>query len=122
MRGSEEDKKVHYGWSEFEEDCIELASEIINSGRNFINVMGIRRGGIALAVRLADILRLPITNEPNLHTLVVDDIVDSGETRDHFAFFTFASLHVKPWAKTMPDFYLHTTEDWIVYPWEVEYE
>ena len=120
MRGSEKDRKVHYEWYQFEIDCERLALKI--TPHEFSNVMGVRRGGIALAVKLSSMLFIPLTNNPNLHTLVVDDIVDSGETRDHYAMCRFASLYYKPWAKKKPDYYVHTTEDWICFPWEIEHE
>jgi hypoxanthine phosphoribosyltransferase len=121
MRGSDKDKKLYYEWFQFEEDCVDLACVIMRS-HNFSSVMGVRRGGIALAVRLACKLGIPITNRPTLNTLIVDDIVDSGATRDKYGMFRFASLFYKPWSIKKPNYYIHTTEDWIVFPWEVDYE
>ncbi|MEM1753785.1 MAG: hypothetical protein QXW21_05900, partial [Candidatus Methanomethylicaceae archaeon] len=29
-----------------------------------------------------------------------------------------ATLHMKPWSKIAPDFYVELTDAWIIYPWE----
>jgi len=61
-----------------------------------------------------------------LKVLVVDEVVDSGETlevlKEYFASLKpkqvkYASLHYKPWAKLKPDYYAAESKDWIVYPW-----
>lgn len=63
-----------------------------------------------------------------LRILLVDDIVDSGETLklalDHLtgkgaSTVRVAALHVKPWAGFKPNYYVEETEVWIVYPWEL---
>lgn len=60
----------------------------------------------------------------NSDTLIVEDMVDSGETLRYLISIlpkakTFA-LHCKM-AKTdiIPDYYLWQTDKWIVYPWEL---
>jgi hypoxanthine phosphoribosyltransferase len=59
--------------------------------------------------------------------LLVDDISDTGgsfktavthlETRGASEIKT-ASLHLKPASTFKPDFFIHTTDAWIIYPWE----
>ncbi|MEM2128372.1 MAG: hypothetical protein QXN86_01770, partial [Candidatus Methanomethylicaceae archaeon] len=29
-----------------------------------------------------------------------------------------ATLHVKPWSKIKPDYFVESTANWILYPWE----
>jgi hypoxanthine phosphoribosyltransferase len=62
-----------------------------------------------------------------LEVLVVDEVVDSGESLEVAKEYLdslspskvkFAALHCKPWAKFKPDYFAKQTEDWIVYPWE----
>lgn len=75
----------------------------------------------------------PVITQPlsvNLegHTaLLVDDVVDTGESievaKEHILSLgakqvRVATLHKKPWAKFIPDFYLSESDSWIVYPWE----
>ena len=61
------------------------------------------------------------------NVLLVDDVSDSGETfqvacdyleKQKVAAFTTASLHIKPKTTFIPDFYMESTDKWIVYPWE----
>jgi len=61
--------------------------------------------------------------------LLVDDICDSGETLS-FCFeklsklsledIKTATLHVKPWSKFKPNFYMEEVKEWVIYPWERE--
>lgn len=60
--------------------------------------------------------------------LIFDDIADSGETltlattyaKQHGAKdITTATLAVKKWTKTLPDFYAFTSSEWIIWPYEV---
>lgn len=60
--------------------------------------------------------------------LVVDDLVDSGNTMDKIltmlrnelpkATIKVATLYYKPTSMIIPDYFVATTEDWIVFPWE----
>jgi len=72
----------------------------------------------------------PVSGEPRWkNVLVVDDIADSGESlkttvahlyHHKVAQLRTACLHVKPWTDPLPDFYIESTEAWIIYPWEVK--
>ncbi|MHA2161833.1 MAG: phosphoribosyltransferase [Candidatus Thorarchaeota archaeon] len=59
--------------------------------------------------------------------LIVDEVSDSGDSLT--AAFKYledlgaksirtAVLHLKPWSKFTPDFYVQKVEKWTVYPWE----
>jgi hypoxanthine phosphoribosyltransferase len=59
--------------------------------------------------------------------LVVDDVSDTGKSlivaKDYIANkgaseIKVATLHYKPHSKFKPDYYIATTDAWIVYPWE----
>ncbi len=61
--------------------------------------------------------------------LLVDDISDTGDSLiaalDHLDKRGYknprtATLHMKPWTKLVPDFYVVRTEAWVVYPWELK--
>lgn len=76
---------------------------------------------------------LQITQELNVYLrgkniLLVDEIIDSGRTLvravEYLESFetrsvTSVSLHVKPEALRMSDFYIEETTKWVVYPYEV---
>jgi len=61
--------------------------------------------------------------------LVVDDISDTGHSLaaalEHLkvrkpAELRTACLHVKPWTRLKPDYYVALTKAWVVYPWELK--
>ena len=61
--------------------------------------------------------------------LIVDDISDTGDSLivalDHLDKRGYknprtATLHMKPWTKLVPDFFIVRTEAWVVYPWELK--
>jgi len=61
--------------------------------------------------------------------LLVDDVSDSGasllKARGHLveksaSEVRIATLHIKPWAKFIPDYYAESVDAWVVYPWELK--
>ena len=96
-------------------------------------VYGIPRGGLPLAVELSHKLNIPLALD-NLFRkeyrtqsiLLVDDLVDTGETmRDltenifnEYEKVTTAVLFRKPWCKFHPDYYVEEIDRWIVFPYE----
>jgi hypoxanthine phosphoribosyltransferase len=144
--------KRHIEWLEFGRLCERLAASIKGSGKRVDLVVGIARGGIPPAMVVADRLRVPIDfinvksytgvqqrgrvkiistlfeDASMKEVLVVDDLVDQGETMEtilnflnekyHPSKVMTASLFIKPWSKFHPDFFVDTTDAWIVFPWE----
>jgi len=60
--------------------------------------------------------------------LIIDDVADTGkslvEARKYIEKkgakeIRTATLHYKPASEITPDYYIHETSDWIIYPWEV---
>ena len=60
--------------------------------------------------------------------LVVDDLVDQGDTletvRKHLGehkpmMLEAAVLFKKPWSRVEPDYYLEVTDRWVVFPFEL---
>ena len=150
--------KTDISWQEYENYMISLAKKIkadyeIN---NFDQIICLARGGVPLGDALSRMLKLPLAilftssyklqeKQSNIYIdnqiakqnnvlgtriLLVDDLVDSGET------FKFVFEHLKNhsninyiktatiWAKEtsiyIPDYYLNTTkqDDWINQPFE----
>jgi uncharacterized protein len=61
------------------------------------------------------------------NVLLVDDVSDTGESlitiKDHILSkhprnLTVATLYLKPWSKSRPDYFVSKTDAWIVFPWE----
>jgi hypoxanthine phosphoribosyltransferase len=63
-----------------------------------------------------------------MNVLLVDDVADYGDSlavvrelllsRGASSVRT-ATLHLKPWSKVIPDYYVSRTDAWIIYPWEL---
>jgi len=144
--------KRHIEWLEFGELCEKLAASIKGEGKKVDLVVGIARGGIPPAMVVADRLRVPIDfinvksytgvqqrgrvkiistlfeDASMKDVLVVDDLVDQGETMETILAFLEEKYHpnrimtgalfIKPWSKFRPDYFVDTTDAWIVFPWE----
>ena len=61
------------------------------------------------------------------NVLLVDDVSDTGESlaevKKHVQSkrprgLAVATLYLKPWSKTIPDYYVTKTDAWIIFPWE----
>jgi len=71
----------------------------------------------------------PISESPKGKlVLIADDVADSGESlllarrhiEDQGARATkMATIHLKPWSKVQPEYYVSVTDNWVMYPWEV---
>ncbi len=64
----------------------------------------------------------------NRHILLIDDVSDSGKTFMRgieylkelgASHITTAAVYVKPWTSHMPDFYLRSLDEWIIFPYEM---
>lgn len=109
-----------YDASQFDQDIATLASK--KRTTRYDAIYGVPRGGVNVAIALSRELNTPlISNLVSGNILVVDDVVDSGKTRNRFKDFDFACLHFKPHAKIESDkclFYVHQTKEFINYFWE----
>jgi hypoxanthine phosphoribosyltransferase len=63
----------------------------------------------------------------NRNVLIVDDVSDTGETLNAVVNLVSmfspkvvktSTLYVKPWARTIPDYYHRKVDGWIVFPWD----
>ena len=119
---------IIYTTSHFHEDANKLAIKINCTlpRKQYGGIYPIPRGGIALGVRLAEQLSLPLLSLKDLHEvetpLIVDDLVDSGRTREKFKSYDFACIHIKKHTPTdkRPTYSLYTVDDWVEYWWETE--
>jgi len=133
-----------------EKECMLLAEHIERSGFKPERIVGIAFGGVIPAAFLSVFLQRPLyivrivhydrrtrrprpviemglESFPDVATLVVDDLVDSGETmktaRDYLGShgvtdIRFVTLHRKPTSIFVPDWYASDIVDWVHYPWE----
>jgi hypothetical protein len=116
---------------------VQALAEKIRSGKSHFEVIaGVNRGGLIPATMLSYEFEVPlIVVDPYNPTeievlpheiLMVDDIIDTGKTKELLDFhmnaggprhFIFATLIWKPWYWE-PDYYVYGTTDWVVWPWE----
>ena len=142
----------YVSWPEYGNLAEALAEKVRSCGRRFDLVIGIARGGMPVALVVADHLdvRVDFINvksyvgigergTPRIlstltqsvagkNLLVVDDLVDQGETmgfvREYLsaqgpAHIEVAVLFKKPWSKIEPDYYVQVVDRWVVFPFEL---
>lgn len=141
----------YLGWAEYGSLLENLAKKVSSHHPKFDLVIGIARGGIPVAMVVSDRLgaRVDFINvksydgigrrtKPKILTtitedvncervLLVDDIVDEGDTmvtvskylitKDPEAIKT-AAIFTKPWSSVRPDFSLGVVDSWVVFPYE----
>jgi len=137
-------QRIFYSWDEYV-DLIHSLERLLE-GQKFDFIVAIKRGGWILGVILAHKLggRLFSSDEirmlnfapmrvRKMRFLVVDDVSDTGGTlkgvldyfvrlakQGVFVEYKVATLFRKPWTKVEPDYFVKSTERWIVFPYEVD--
>lgn len=114
-------KRQSYSWDDFEKDVPKLVSKIKKLKKEFNGIYGIPRGGLVLAVKLSNLLDLPvIMGGITEKTLVVDDVADTGSMLAPLKArkATLVTIFYKPWSKVVPDIWLRKTKRYIDFPWE----
>lgn len=113
--------KIYYSPQEFSKDVKSLVKLLTEHRHRYSSIYGVPKGGWPLAMALSNAFNLPITDHPELSTLIVDDIIDSGTTRNRFPNNDFACIHQKlssKYAVNAATFGLREPIGWIVYFWE----
>jgi hypothetical protein len=139
-------------YEDLEKKCILLAEKIQQSQYKPDMIVSITRGGLLSAYFLADLLSIKSIETINLSSyedekaglikdntkftkdfsaftcLIVDDLVDSGNTMEyilaHYKFspdqVKIATIFAKEKTRLMPDFFVEKvpSEEWIVFPYE----
>ncbi len=144
-------EKIYYSYEEFRDDLKTLTQKIDHP---FDTILGIARGGLSMAQMLGEYYDLrevyaintigyketekqesvEVFNIPDLKSakqvLIVDDIVDSGDTlvevlkvldaKYPSVTFLTASLFYKKTAKIAPTWYVKEPKGWIDFFWSVD--
>jgi len=142
----------YIGWAEYGRSVEKLAELVAADGLKFDLVIGIARGGVPVAMVVSDRLGAKVDfinvksytglgtriRPPKILTtiteklqgeqvLLVDDIVDGGDTlrtvTDYLttkgpAAIKTAALFTKPWSSISPDYSLGVDDSWVVFPYE----
>ena len=117
-------RKIHLSWTEIE-TCIENILHSINDcvKSDLRNIYPIPRGGFIPAVILSHKLNLPIVlkgSQLSGHTLIVDDIEDSGKTIKQFETHPWKAVLISKLIPTQCEFVgeIYPKNKWVVMPWE----
>jgi hypoxanthine phosphoribosyltransferase len=142
----------YVSWPEYGNLAEALAEKVRSGGKRFDLVVGIARGGLPVAMVVSDHLDLGIDfinvksyvgigerETPRILStlteevkgksiLIVDDLVDQGDTmhlvkgflaRQGPRLLEVAVMFKKPWTKFEPDYYLEVVDRWVVFPFEL---
>ena len=113
--------KIPLDWGEIDRLVDILCEKIITELPSIDSVMGLPRGGLIPAVMVSHRLSLPLVTLPEPHTLVIDDIADSGVTLEKSPGVYTAVLHYKPHTSSFkPTIWAeeHNSDEWLIYPFE----
>ena len=109
----------YFTWSEFDKSVEHIANKC--KFLKFSGIYGVPRGGLCLAVALSHKLKIKLISEPTKHSLIVDDVYETGITLNTFkdvegAMFFVLFSKIKPtWWNTV---HISKKREWIVFPWE----
>ena len=109
----------YFTWNEFDESVNLIADKCRNL--DISSIYGIPRGGLCLSVALSHKLNIKTTQKPIAHSLIVDDIFETGLTLNSFRnieganFFVLFSKVDPLWWNTV---FVLKKKEWIVFPWE----
>lgn len=121
-------EKQFYSWEEFDKDIDEVILSLIQANPPLQGVYGVPKGGLIVAVAIANRLNLPLFTDynkikTNFRVLVVDDISDSGKTLSklpyiskHPTYAIFNRLKTKYPTNFISRY--AKGEHWVVFPWE----
>ena len=142
----------YISWTEYGNLAEALAEKVRSGGKRFDLVVGVARGGMPVAMVVSDHLGVKVDfvnvkssdgtakrGAPRIlstltegirgkNLLVVDDLVDQGDTmqtverhlNEHQpGLLETAVLFKKPWSRVDPDYYLEVVDRWIVFPFEL---
>lgn len=140
-------EKIYITWEEFHQD-VKLLAQKLKSIDNFSRIVAVSRGGLIpagivayeLGIRNCDAVCIAsYDNEtkrddqdvkfgsilPNIdaHTVIIDDLADSGRTlqilRGQYPQATLACIYAKPKGQEFCDIYAEPlTDSWVVFPWD----
>ncbi len=81
-------------WIGFYDLSKKLGDQLARKSKSYSGIFGVPKGGIPLAAFLSGRLNLPLVKEDEIdhNTLICDDIIDSGATRNRYVLNDFVAL------------------------------
>jgi len=151
MSAQREPKKFVVSWTEFHRDTKALAWKLQEKSKEWKGVLSITRGGMIpaaivaseLDIKLIETIGISSYDEKNQRSLeviknynenilddgsgwlVIDDLVDSGNTakiiKNRLPNAHIATVYAKPAGEPLTDTYVTSVsqDTWIYFPWEV---
>lgn len=109
---------VNITYNDYNNAIISLSEKIKINDAQFNALYPIPRGGYYPAIKLSELLHLPILSQDDgkITTLIVDDIVDSGETFKPYAERIKAAVYAKPYSVDKTEYYGEIQEGWLSIP------
>ena len=136
-------QKTYLDWSRYLKLIDMLAENIDWKKEQFKSIVAINRGGLAIGLILSHKSGVPLVvlNKGGIiyereKFLVVDDVAHTGSTLANITYlsqgaalkyhplqyankdFKIATLYYRKESKVKPDYFVETTDKWIVYPYE----
>lgn len=107
-------------WGELDQRARDLAA--CWQGKGVSSVWGIPQGGAVPAVLVARHLGVPVADQPDEHTLIVDDLIATGHTARKVLEATphlgFDALYRKPFSPADLARHAGPVVGWLRFPWE----
>lgn len=94
------------------ETCKSLSKHILKHHSPNSKFYGVPRGGVAPAYMLAGLTNGHVVDDPQLADFLVDDLIDSGKTKERYRRLFPDIPFVALFTKIDP-------RDWFIFPWEV---
>jgi GTP cyclohydrolase I len=110
---------IHVTWDDAHEQVINLVARWI--GHDIQTVYGIPTGGVPVAMLCAEVTGWDLLNSPNDiddHTLIVDDLIDTGRTLSAYNGLHCDAMYRKPYSPTFAAEGATTVDSWLAFPWE----
>ncbi len=98
--------------------CLSLEEMIRASGKVYTSIYGVPMGGCPVAGMLAHMLDKPLYLTPEIGSLIVDDICDTGRTLASFPNNDKAVIACRKDTINKVQYYAMVADEWIVFPWE----
>lgn len=109
---------MYYSLSDFQRDIALLHDRI--DWDKYDSICPVVQGGVPVAMALSARAGKPVVDEARAKSLIVDDLIDSGQTREAYSDYDFACLHIKEVTppNIRPTYFVSVQEGWIHYWWE----
>lgn len=110
-----------FSWQDIDRLVTKLAQQIDVESFRHTGVWGVPTGGAFVAQAISQKTGIPLLDCLRDGCLVVDDLIDSGDTLQRYSGFRQAALVRKPHSPSPNVSTADTVDGWIVFPWEVNH-